>query len=184
MKNYYGGNLHICYAPEKESIHDTREKLLLRRKNVLARLKNLQKPVIESCETKSENTEHKIEENKIVEDPLYMGNENSISYGKRKSDFKSVKHCKLKKSRIFDRTCVAVTKNDFTIPSDKKMETVKVTDDLRKKDCEIVDFTSAENEILTNVNETLNYNNFGKELIRQVPYKPVNKIKFSLNKNI
>ncbi|KAK7022018.1 RNA-binding protein 48 [Halocaridina rubra] len=35
-KSFYGGVLHVCYAPELESIEDTREKLADRRKSVAA----------------------------------------------------------------------------------------------------------------------------------------------------
>jgi RNA-binding protein 48 len=38
-KNFYGGLLHISYAPEYESINDLREKLKKRKTEVLFRLK-------------------------------------------------------------------------------------------------------------------------------------------------
>lgn len=38
-KSFYGGILHVCYAPEYETVDDTREKLLQRNKDVLTRLK-------------------------------------------------------------------------------------------------------------------------------------------------
>lgn len=37
-KSFYGGVLHVCYAPEYESVEDTRAKLLQRNKDVLVRL--------------------------------------------------------------------------------------------------------------------------------------------------
>lgn len=37
-KSFYGGILHVCYAPEKETVDDTRAKLLQRSKDVLSRL--------------------------------------------------------------------------------------------------------------------------------------------------
>lgn len=39
-KNYYGGILHVCYAPECETLEETKRKLLQRNKDVLARLGN------------------------------------------------------------------------------------------------------------------------------------------------
>ena len=39
---FYGGTLHICYAPEYESTEDTRLKLQERRKDVARRLRKLQ----------------------------------------------------------------------------------------------------------------------------------------------
>lgn len=37
-RSFYGGVLHVCYAPERESVEDTRAKLLQRSKDVLSRL--------------------------------------------------------------------------------------------------------------------------------------------------
>lgn len=37
-KSFYGGILHVCYAPECESVGETRTKLLQRKKDVLRRL--------------------------------------------------------------------------------------------------------------------------------------------------
>lgn len=50
--------------------------------------------------------------------------------------------------------------------------------ELPEKD--IVDLTSVNNETVTNINvdKTLNYNTFGKELIKKLPPKTVNVIKF------
>jgi len=36
--NFYGGSLHVCYAPEYESVEDTRQKLIGRRRDVARRL--------------------------------------------------------------------------------------------------------------------------------------------------
>ncbi|CAG9767473.1 unnamed protein product [Ceutorhynchus assimilis] len=38
-KSFYGGILHACYAPECESVEETRTKLAQRRRDVLNRLK-------------------------------------------------------------------------------------------------------------------------------------------------
>lgn len=37
-RSFYGGILHVCYAPERESVEDTKAKLLQRSKDVLSRL--------------------------------------------------------------------------------------------------------------------------------------------------
>ncbi|KAJ8705129.1 hypothetical protein PYW08_012449 [Mythimna loreyi] len=180
-KNFYGGILHICYAPELESLNDTRAKLLQRQKNVIARLKNLQKTTETKTIVPEPIPEQKILKNNEEIQKLYMGNENNIGLGKRKADIRTIKHCKLKKSRNFDRKrCVAVTENG--LGNTKEVESAKVSN-VPESICEVVDFTSTEADILTNINESLNYNNFGKEVIKNVPYKPVNKIKFNLNKN-
>lgn len=38
-KPFYGGILHVCYAPELESISETRQKLQQRKHEVLKRIK-------------------------------------------------------------------------------------------------------------------------------------------------
>lgn len=43
-KSYYGGVLHVCYAPELESVEETREKLTERRKTVAALTRYQQDP--------------------------------------------------------------------------------------------------------------------------------------------
>lgn len=49
------------------------------------------------------------------------------------------------------------------------------------EELDIVDFTSAETDVVSNINEALHYNQFGNETIKKVPYKPVNKIIFNIN---
>ncbi|XP_030746438.1 RNA-binding protein 48 [Sitophilus oryzae] len=39
-RSFYGGLLHICYAPELETVGETKAKLLQRKKDVLNRLQN------------------------------------------------------------------------------------------------------------------------------------------------
>lgn len=39
--SFYGGLLHVCYAPELESVDETRAKLLQRRKEVHFKLNQL-----------------------------------------------------------------------------------------------------------------------------------------------
>ena len=41
--NFFGGTLHICYAPEFETVHDTREKLQERRRAVATRVRKISK---------------------------------------------------------------------------------------------------------------------------------------------
>ena len=42
-QSFYGGVLHVCYAPEYETVQDTREKLQDRRKAIATRLRKLGK---------------------------------------------------------------------------------------------------------------------------------------------
>ena len=39
--SFFGGNLHVCYAPEYESVNETRQKLQERRREIATRLKKL-----------------------------------------------------------------------------------------------------------------------------------------------
>ena len=41
--SFYGGSLHVSYAPEYESVNETREKLQERRKVVAAKIRKLGK---------------------------------------------------------------------------------------------------------------------------------------------
>lgn len=189
-KNYYGGILHICYAPELESVQETKEKLLLRQKNVVARLKNLQK----TSEPKNNLHKHseaveESETNKNVNtNKLFMGNINNIQIGKRKYEESKKKIKKLKHAKSMSTTeCLpstSVANNDNYVVSGKPDTAVSISNNIEESSTiEVIDFTSTDTEILTNINESLNYSNFGKELIRKIPQKPVNKIKFCINKN-
>ncbi|KAF9407549.1 hypothetical protein HW555_012472 [Spodoptera exigua] len=190
-KNYYGGNLHISYAPEFETLEETRHKLLLRKQNILGRLRNLDKTTAtvtteakimpEASEKETQDIVHK--------EKVFMGDLNVIcdqnNSSKRKvTDYKLVKHCKLKKSKMFDRKLVSVTQDTGVVNAESENPGT-VSDKLlsiKENPCEVVDCTSVETEVVTNINDSLNYNNFGKEIIRDVPQKPVNKIRFMLNK--
>jgi hypothetical protein len=39
--SFFGGVLHVCYAPEYETVEDCRQKLLDRRKSIAARIRKL-----------------------------------------------------------------------------------------------------------------------------------------------
>lgn len=48
-KSFYGGILHVCYAPECESVQETKAKLLQRKHDVLKRLpKNTEQKNLEN----------------------------------------------------------------------------------------------------------------------------------------
>jgi len=46
---FYGGILHVCYAPEMESLAETRAKLIQRRKDVAIRTRGEVPSVPEKC---------------------------------------------------------------------------------------------------------------------------------------
>lgn len=64
-KSFYGGVLHVCYAPERESLEDTRAKLLQRSKDVLSRLYG----TLEKDYNHLESKKRKHEEEFDVEEP-------------------------------------------------------------------------------------------------------------------
>ncbi|XP_013141198.1 PREDICTED: uncharacterized protein LOC106105412 [Papilio polytes] len=186
-KNFYGGSLHVCYAPELESIEETREKIIQRQKDVSYRLRNLQL----NDEKPKEIVNIDIIKEKEV-NKLNMGEVNTINLSnkiiknKRKRDFKEVikkyKPCFMEEKTIDKNPTIDNVNTDKqTLPKViekgpliKKIETP----------VEIVDCTSIDNEVITNINEHLNYNKFGNEDVRKVHKKPVNKIVFNLNKKL
>lgn len=42
-KNFFGGSLHVCYAPELESLSETRQKLIQRKRDILRRINSYDK---------------------------------------------------------------------------------------------------------------------------------------------
>ncbi|CAB3234702.1 unnamed protein product [Arctia plantaginis] len=202
-KNYYGGNLHICYAPEMETVEDVREKMLLRRKQVIGRLKNLDREAELSrqvIENKVEERLHDIRGDILGKDgnsesieKMNMGTENTIIFGKRKMD--DIKKKYIKKHKLSDKIVsisnseVKYTKTNDIVSNNSNGNSESAilnagpsTTDKRLNDVEVIDFTSPHTEVLSNINEALNYNNFGTDIIKKVPYKPVNRIKFNVNK--
>ncbi|CAK1591596.1 unnamed protein product [Parnassius mnemosyne] len=209
-KNFYGGSLHVCYAPEMETVEETRQKLLQRQKDVLYRLRNLQ-----MAETKPKETID-IEVPKAKVPKLNMGEINTISLGeqvkvsrsKRKKDVvdsnKTFKPCFINDSLNFVSTdniqhnnlCDTKEKdidnglhnrvNDKNIIIEKgPVYNSEVKVKLKKTEespVEVIDCTSIDKEVVTNINEHLNYDKFGNEDVRKVPKKPVNRIVFNVNK--
>ncbi|KAM3955723.1 LOW QUALITY PROTEIN: RNA-binding protein 48 [Aphomia sociella] len=189
-KNFYGGLLHVCYAPELETIEETRQKLMQRKQDVLYRLRNK--------DVTLENNKVEVE-NKLIDNTnqtkLNMGeintisisNEKVISTNKRKMKQDTViekrfKPCFVEENRYNDNVSKNRNSgNEIRISNTKRNITRNISNDK----IEIVDCTSVDKEVVTNINESLNYKNFGNEIIRKVPEKPLNVIKFNIgNKNM
>jgi len=45
-KNFFGGILHVCYAPELETLNETKAKLVQRRKDVATQIRRIQQEPI------------------------------------------------------------------------------------------------------------------------------------------
>lgn len=170
-RNFYGGSLHICYAPELESLQETREKLMQRHRDVFSRLK------MNSIDTSMMKTpELPVEENDIPKTMLNMGEFNTIVVGKtvkgnlkRKNNDstpavinKHFKPCfvanELNVSTNINMNSVATTKNDTGLP--------------------IVEAEECSKEI--DLEKTLNYSQFGNEIVRKINHKPLNRINFNV----
>lgn len=173
-KGFYGGSLHVCYAPELETVQETMEKLQQRRKDVTNRLRNLNKEskqqIIEESNAivvsnKVEVTESSYGtpiQNEITEQcegskKLNMGGKNIIYMNKRKA-----------------ATEIIIEKKFKPYTDNRNNKKIKAASNI-----EVIDFTSTERETLSNINEALNYKKFGNEDIRSVVAKPVNIIKFN-----
>lgn len=45
-KNFFGGFLHVCYAPELETLEETKSKLTQRHKDVATQIKRIQQELM------------------------------------------------------------------------------------------------------------------------------------------
>ncbi|XP_022119383.2 RNA-binding protein 48 [Pieris rapae] len=199
-KNFYGGCLHVCYAPELENISETKEKLLQRQRDVLYRLKNLDKEVVKKNirEDVTVVKETTVKVNMAEENIIYYGNKKRRKVGSKKSDTSysismnyDIPNNKTKiisshsqppvnfigplnKGRLNE---VALNSNN----SKNIGNNLNKIENKNEENIEIVDCTSVHNETITNINEHLNYKKFGTEIVKKIPVKPVNKIKFNIN---
>ncbi|XP_026486486.2 uncharacterized protein LOC113393689 [Vanessa tameamea] len=172
-KNFYGGILHVCYAPEFETVEETRQKLIQRQRDVVFRLKNLEKDKNEPPKPQM------LISNVVVNEPkkLNMGNINTISLGKEIKEVKKKRNKKFKPNHEEIHTTKNKTIIECVRTNDESVSNVSNTESI-----EIVDCTNIDTEVITNINESLNYNKFGTEIIRKIPEKPLNKIQFHINK--
>ncbi|CAH0730835.1 unnamed protein product, partial [Brenthis ino] len=158
-KNFYGGSLHVTYAPEMENVEETRHKLIQRQQNIIYRLKNLQK------EKKIEKQLPVVINDRVETLKMNMGQTNTIIIGpqvvykKKKTDNLTNKKIKLK-----DKT--------------EETDTLNISN----QNIEVIDCTDVQNDVISNIDEALNYNKFGNEVVKKVPIKPINKIQFHINK--
>lgn len=217
-KNFYGGSLHVCYAPEFESLNQTRNKILQRQRDVIFRLNNLQKDRQEKKDDQvpqTENNDNKTivvtgkkmdqsTDRKMNNVKLNMGEINNIHIGKQITHV----HYNDKGKRKMENDTIVVEKrfkpcfikekvvnndigksiggnNDYRNNNENIMIDAKITESSKRlydnyKDIDIIDCTSTSKETISNINEALNYNKFGNEVIRKVENKPMNKIRFNI----
>ncbi|XP_023942224.2 RNA-binding protein 48 [Bicyclus anynana] len=223
-KNFFGGSLHVCYAPEFESIDETRQKLFQRQKDIIFRLRNLTKDQHNTVtESNTYKTDALISSNEttkpveIVSEPsepikLNMGVPNTIYSGKQLNDSnrkrkinnkrksKTLLDDNVKKSYNSFEHNVTNSNSDvmYNVPTSNNNINITTgnisittgnisitTGNItlgNHSNIKVIDCTRIDNEVVTNINESLNYSNFGNEVIRKIPEKPVNKIQFHLNK--
>ncbi|XP_048002601.1 RNA-binding protein 48 [Leguminivora glycinivorella] len=178
-KNFYGGSLHITYAPELEDVDETRIKLLQRKHDVLTRLKNLQNEEV-YIEKKVE-TQPEVEQ---IVPKLNMGETNVISLdgSVRKRKLKGHVEEKRFKPCFITNEVKDVSKSTVNFVETLPIVTVEKPHrfDIVDNNIDIVDCTSTDVETITNVNEHDNIKEGVK--IFKIPEKPLNKIKFNVNK--
>lgn len=176
-KNFYGGVLHISYASELETLDETRRKLLQRRKDVTYRLKNLKSQ--EKAEV-VETIEDKVIESKIQPE-MYgpIQNEVSLDETENVDNHSLLQKVKTdKKLNMGDKNIIYLSKKRKGTQESFVKKKFKPFLKPESK-CKVIDFTSTEKNTMSNLNEALNYNKFGNEVIKTVDVKPVNQIKFN-----
>lgn len=202
--NFYGGVLHVCYAPELETIEETRNKLLERKKNVLLRLENLHKQSLKNetgqaiiqiepnLNVNSEigpnistNNSAAVGESNEIINELRFGCDGTLDNftGKLNMGDSNIIYLNTNKNRTKTKD-VAIEKR-FKPYFDNRNKTKKASsgeENFIKNSTDIVDCTSVNIEVVSNINEALNYSNFGNEVIKKVDIKPINKIVFNINK--
>ncbi|XP_063371939.1 RNA-binding protein 48 [Cydia amplana] len=180
-KNFYGGSLHVTYAPELEDLDETRIKLMQRKHDVLTRLKNLQNE--QDIIVKKVEIEPEVEQ---IAPKLNMGETNVISQDGSVRKRKSKEHVEEKRYKPCFITNEVKSKDvgesatnfvdrlpKVTVEKPNRLDTID-------NNIEIVDCTSTDIETITNVNEHDNMKDGVK--IYKIPEKPLNKIKFNVNK--
>ncbi|XP_068627213.1 RNA-binding protein 48 [Battus philenor] len=188
-KNFYGGSLHVCYAPEMETIEETRQKILQRQKDVLYRLHNMklneskQNDTAPSKDTAEENTEKDVSKLNMGEVNIINLDKQVVSKNKRNhvaKKFKPSYNDEMSRQNIkkIKNNSEDILKTDTSVIAKGPVYNQPFTD----IPIEVVDCTSVDNEVITNINEHLNYDRFGGEDVRPVPRKPVNRIVYNVNK--
>lgn len=137
-KNFYGGSLHVCYAPEFESLSQTRQKILQRQRDVMSRLNNLQKEREKKDiqEPQADNNNSKITvttvnkkgdatDGKVDNVKLNMGEINTIAIGKQITDviYKDKGKRKMKKDIVIEKRFKP------SVVKDKEIGDSLITDD-------------------------------------------------------
>lgn len=165
-KNFYGGSLHITYAPELENIDQLRKKLLQRKNDILYRLKKNNADEINSTVEQIDTNDQNITKIEVYGEIINEIQTDECSMDKPKLNMGEVNIIKSKNKR----------KNQ-TNWEEMKEKLRRMTSS--NTEIEIVDCTSVDRATVSNINEALNYKNFGDEVIRQIPQKPLNRIIFN-----
>ncbi|XP_032528482.2 RNA-binding protein 48 [Danaus plexippus] len=182
-KNFYGGVLHVCYAPELENVDETKQKLIQRQRDVIFRLRNLQRDTEkQSVEQLATNMNTMASQEKELPKKLDMGKINVIKLNDTIGTHRRWKRRKINHAQEIKTSSEQNTKESDANDSTKDYSCENGISLQAPSDIEIVDCTSVDSAIVTNINEHLNYNKFGNEVIRKVPMKPENKIQFYINK--
>lgn len=176
-KEFYGDILHVCYAPEFENLQETKQKLMQRSYDVTRRLNTL-----ENERNKSTNESLNVQ-NQLIDDKQTVQEFNHIYNEVKESFIPETLKTIVKDPVKYENNSKLFMGNENTILIGKRKR--KWRDDMSEltaknvDNVEIIDCTKANKETITNINESLNYNNFGNEIVRKVAEKPINRIKFN-----
>ncbi|KAJ0169400.1 hypothetical protein K1T71_014987 [Dendrolimus kikuchii] len=186
-KGFYGEVLHVCYAPELETLQETKQKLMEHRFDVARRLNTLHEQAssnesFKNKEQESEVTIHNTDLNNLRHDATEFGaiisevqetGQQNIAKPIVKNP---IKYIETKKLYMGDENTIYTGKKKRKREKEKSASYENNIDNI-----EVIDCTNVNMQIITNINEGLNYNNFGNELVRKVVVKPVKSTSTTTN---
>ncbi|KAJ0184404.1 hypothetical protein K1T71_000827 [Dendrolimus kikuchii] len=185
-KGFYVEVLHVCYAPEFETLQETKQKLMQRRFDVARRLNTLHKQASSNDSFKnkeeSEVTIHNTDLNNLRHDATEFGaiisevqetGQQNIAKPIVKNP---IKYIETKKLYMGDENTIYTGKKKRKREKEKSASYENNIDNI-----EVIDCTNVNMQTITNINEGLNYNNFGNELVRKVVVKPAKSTSTTTN---
>ncbi|KOB72807.1 putative zinc finger protein, partial [Operophtera brumata] len=159
-KSFYGGSLHVSYAPELETLQETRQKLMQRKNDVLYRLRNLAKDKCIAVITDENNFTKDKCIREITDENTKTQAEVSCFYGNIiQTEVNTNQYDKNYKLDMGAKNIIYMNKRKAS----KEINIKKKAKPTDNSSIQVIDFTSTEKETLSNINEALNYNKFGDE---------------------
>lgn len=176
-KNFYGGSLHVCYAPDLETVDEVREKLVLRKEQVLRRLRINN---VDSINCKEKDARPQEELQLKPKSTINMGETNVIKLNK------TTKSYNLKRN-ISSNNDIVVKQFQPCFIEKQFKPNLSISTENCKSGLSSTSIDNNEEEKIDNKmpdkhkNVELNFDKFGNEIIKK-NQKPINKITFFVNK--